>query len=86
MPGLAIRKGQPDVVALADDEYPAWLWELADENAAGSSGAPAKGKKSKRAAEAEAASLSPEERFKQEKKELRKAGKAAIKASNQLKG
>lgn len=31
--GLNIRKGQDPVVALADEEYPAWLWEVLDKNA-----------------------------------------------------
>lgn len=28
MPGLAWLKGQAPVVALADEEYPAWLWTI----------------------------------------------------------
>ena len=28
MPGMAYLKGQPEVVALADDAYPPWLWSL----------------------------------------------------------
>jgi large subunit ribosomal protein L54 len=28
LPGLAWLKGQPEVVARPDDEYPAWLWAL----------------------------------------------------------
>lgn len=28
MPGLAWLKGQAPVVALADEEYPSWLWTI----------------------------------------------------------
>jgi large subunit ribosomal protein L54 len=28
MPGLAWLKGQAQVVALADEEYPPWLWTI----------------------------------------------------------
>lgn len=31
--GLNILKGQDPVVALADEEYPAWLWEVLDKEA-----------------------------------------------------
>lgn len=33
MKGLNILKGQDPVVALADEEYPAWLWEVLDKTA-----------------------------------------------------
>lgn len=31
--GLNILKGQDPVVALPDEEYPAWLWDVLDKNA-----------------------------------------------------
>lgn len=31
--GLNILKGQDPIVALADEEYPAWLWEVLDKEA-----------------------------------------------------
>jgi large subunit ribosomal protein L54 len=30
MPGLSVLKDKPDPVALADEEYPAWLWAILD--------------------------------------------------------
>ena len=30
MQGLNYLKGQPEVVALADDAYPSWLWTILD--------------------------------------------------------
>lgn len=33
MKGLNILKGQDTVVALADEEYPAWLWQVLDKEA-----------------------------------------------------
>lgn len=32
MPGLNYLKNQPPVVALADEAYPPWLWELLSPN------------------------------------------------------
>lgn len=32
-------KGQNDPVALADEEYPAWLWRVLDKTTAGAGGA-----------------------------------------------
>ena len=31
MPGLNYLKGQPEVVAQADDAYPPWLWTILDQ-------------------------------------------------------
>lgn len=31
MPGLCILKDRPEVVALPDDQYPPWLWDLLDD-------------------------------------------------------
>ncbi|OCF32581.1 50S small subunit ribosomal protein L37 [Kwoniella heveanensis CBS 569] len=31
MTGLSILKDKPDPVALADEEYPAWLWTILDD-------------------------------------------------------
>lgn len=36
MKDLSVLKDKPDPVALPDEEYPAWLWTLTDEYAAGS--------------------------------------------------
>lgn len=30
--GLNIRKGQDPIIALADGEYPEWLWSILDKN------------------------------------------------------
>jgi large subunit ribosomal protein L54 len=32
--GLSVIKDQPDPVALPDDQYPAWLWTVLDDNKA----------------------------------------------------
>lgn len=37
--GLNFMKGQNDPVALADEEYPAWLWRVLDKTTAGAGGA-----------------------------------------------
>jgi large subunit ribosomal protein L54 len=30
--GLSVIKDQPDPIALPDDQYPAWLWTVLDDN------------------------------------------------------
>jgi large subunit ribosomal protein L54 len=32
--GLSVIKDQPDPIALPDDQYPAWLWTVLDDNKA----------------------------------------------------
>jgi large subunit ribosomal protein L54 len=44
MKDLSVLKDKPDPVALPDEEYPAWLWTLTDEYAAGSKGRQQSGK------------------------------------------
>ena len=43
--GLAYLKGQPEVVALADDAYPPWLWTLLDKKVIPDDGPGGKGEK-----------------------------------------
>ena len=73
---LNILKGGSDPVALDDSEYPAWLWKvIAAPNIKKSTPG---GKKGAAAVEDEGVAMQ------REMKELRKAGKAAIKARNDL--
>lgn len=73
---LNILKGGADPVALDDAEYPAWLWKvLAAPNVKKSTGG---GRKAAGAVEDDGVVMQ------REIKELRRAGKAAIKARNDL--
>jgi large subunit ribosomal protein L54 len=71
MTGLNHTKAGSDPIALEENEYPSWLWTLVD-GAAGVKG----GKKSKGNVEATPAEIT---------REMRKQGKIAIKARNDLK-
>ncbi|KAL7420031.1 hypothetical protein Q5752_004996 [Cryptotrichosporon argae] len=86
MPGLSILKDKPDPVALADDQYPPWLWGVLEHHkGAGGAGVAAALEREAEAGAAQAGAEGGARDFAREKKRLRAQNRANIKAANYLK-